>query len=144
MLDLPNKPSELLKIAINDFKEVLKDPAYLVNMSDWHKFNGVQCEVCLAGSVIAKTLGMNELKEYTPFSSFGNDNQNKFLALNAIRMGRLKEACTLMGIDKKLFKSIPLKYNMEKLQNVGKHDPRYNEFISKLEEIVKVYEKESL
>lgn len=59
---LPEKPSELLKLAMLDLEKVEADPRYRVDMGEWHKPNG-RCSVCLAGSVMAKTLGLPPNKD---------------------------------------------------------------------------------
>lgn len=52
---LPTKPSALLRLALEDLEAVEADKKYKVAMGKWHEPNGA-CKVCLAGSVLAKTL----------------------------------------------------------------------------------------
>ena len=55
MKKLPNKPSELLKVALTDLELVEGDSKYRVDMRNWHTPQyDKTCEVCLAGSVMAK------------------------------------------------------------------------------------------
>lgn len=52
-----NTLHELLAVALGDFRQVLEDPRYLVDMRTWHTPVGKNaCQVCLAGSVLAKRL----------------------------------------------------------------------------------------
>lgn len=58
---LPDKKSELLRLAVRNLEEVESMPdVYKVNMDAWHyprlDFDD-KCHVCVAGSVIARTLG---------------------------------------------------------------------------------------
>ena len=52
-----NKLSVLLSLALDDLELVSKDYNYVINMDFWHaKEKGdKRCEVCLGGSVLAKT-----------------------------------------------------------------------------------------
>lgn len=50
---LPNKPSELLTLALDDLQACHRSKKYNINMNIWYNENGA-CTVCLAGAVIAK------------------------------------------------------------------------------------------
>lgn len=62
---LPNKPSDLLQVALDDLRLCEKDPLYAIEMGDWHKANG-KCRVCLAGAVMAKTLRCSPTSSFVP------------------------------------------------------------------------------
>ncbi len=67
---LPNKPSELLEVAMHDLSLVERSSKYKVDMWSWHKPTGAgYCEVCMAGAVMAKTLHVDS-KVYKTASSF--------------------------------------------------------------------------
>ena len=55
---LPDLPSAILRIALEDLEKVSKDSLYIVNPHEWHQPQpGINpCHVCLAGAVMAKTL----------------------------------------------------------------------------------------
>lgn len=55
---LPDYPSQILEVALEDLEKCEKDPKFSINMSTWSRvgLDGV-CEVCLGGSVLAKTIG---------------------------------------------------------------------------------------
>jgi hypothetical protein len=57
---LPNKPSELIRVALKDLEEAERDPHYEVEMCTWHRPSSTTgvCTVCLAGSVLAKSCGV--------------------------------------------------------------------------------------
>ncbi len=56
--ELPDKPSELVELAIKDLMLCHEDPRYEIEYGVWHRTysNSKQCYVCFAGSVIAQTL----------------------------------------------------------------------------------------
>lgn len=86
MKTLPNKPSALITLALNDLRKVERNTKkYKVNMNRWHQPNS-HCSVCLAGSVMAKTLGADRLESIVP-EDFPEGTANKLGALNEFRIG---------------------------------------------------------
>jgi hypothetical protein len=66
-MELPDKPSDLLELALRDLEFVEQDDKYRVRMWMWHlperafmqpASPPLYCNVCLAGSVLAKTLNV--------------------------------------------------------------------------------------
>jgi hypothetical protein len=107
---LPGKPSELLRLAMHDLTLIEKDPNYKVNMSVWHTGSNSlfpACEVCLAGAVMAKSLGVRRRGVYTPkkcnipvIDAFREiQTEDKLRALDAFRTGHIGGALTLLGYD---------------------------------------------
>lgn len=92
---LPDKPSALIRVALADLEKCEKDPRYEIEMDHWHQANGV-CKVCLAGSVMAKSLGAEPSKGFGP-SDF--DQDQKLRALDCFRTGWIKDALFLMGFQ---------------------------------------------
>jgi len=91
-MKLPNKASELIRVAIADLRKVEKSKAYEVNMAIWH--SGVYksiCDVCFAGAVMAKTLKTN-IKEYYSPDCFADKTSCKLEALNQFRLGYCRDA----------------------------------------------------
>jgi hypothetical protein len=88
MTSLPDLPSALIVVALADLAKVEADPRYAVNMSWWHrpKDKSRRCVVCLAGAVMAKTLGSDPTKYLAPYS-FDRDVAQKLNALDAFRVG---------------------------------------------------------
>lgn len=84
-LTLPDKPSALIRLALADLVKCERSKKYRIDMEFWHMPNS-QCAVCLAGAVIAKTLGADSGRYVGP-SDFLNDTYRKLCALNAFRTG---------------------------------------------------------
>ena len=53
---LPDKPSELLELALHDFKICMKSKDYKYSTKSWHIPNGEICEICFGGAIMAQTL----------------------------------------------------------------------------------------
>lgn len=94
---LPRVPSQLIRLALADLRKVEADPKYRVSMGHWHSRCSDTCYVCLAGSVMAKTLSAPPVN--VPLSAFPNDYQ-ALLALNDFRMGHVDVACMRLGIER--------------------------------------------
>lgn len=84
---LPDKPSALIRVALRDLEACEKDPRYEIEMDYWHQANGV-CKVCLAGSVMAKSLGAPPDKS---LGSYDFDEDGKLVALDYFRLGWIKD-----------------------------------------------------
>jgi hypothetical protein len=102
---LPDKPSELLRVAIDDFQHALKLPNVRINMANWwkkDKESGV-CEVCLAGAVM---LNMPIPEKFFPTTKYilldpgqySEDVRNKLKALNWLRVGEVLTAFEILGL----------------------------------------------
>ncbi len=96
---LPQYPSELIRVALNDLKKIEKDPAYTVNMNCWHipagtfifdTLDPTECHVCFAGSVMAKTFDVAIAESIRP-DDFNDINNIKFRALDRFRRGDVSE-----------------------------------------------------
>lgn len=89
----PEKPSELILMALEDLEAVEKNPAYQVNMGEWHiKFGeNSPCKVCFAGSVMASRLEVSLDSEVDP-SDFPSPWAEMLRALNCLRVGSPKLA----------------------------------------------------
>lgn len=60
MVTLPNKRSELLKLALADLEKCELNPRFRIDMYYWLISGPYHCVVCLAGSVMAQTLNMDD------------------------------------------------------------------------------------
>lgn len=114
MTTLPDKPSELIRVALVDLEKCEADPRYLINMGSWHsptcdtddcescardrkaanKPNG-RCYVCLAGAVMAQSLDTSPRKAGYP-GSFAE--AAKLRALNDFRVGSVLSGLQEMGL----------------------------------------------
>ena len=65
---LPNRPSLLIAVALDDLELVIQDPRYSIGMGDWHNPNTLDgtCMVCLAGAVMAKTFDVSTEQKLFP------------------------------------------------------------------------------
>ena len=109
MNTLPDVPSELILLALHDLELCEKDPRYSIEMSEWHnpayqnsvvgtlnmRLNFEVCAVCLAGSVMAKTLN-TAIDERRYPQNF--NEEKKFWALEHFRSGELSEGLDALGI----------------------------------------------
>jgi hypothetical protein len=85
---LPDKLSDLLDLAVNDALKVSKLKKFKLNMGDWlETYDDGNCNVCLAGSVMAGTLKVRTNNAYP--SQFGLSVSNKLDFLNTIRIGSI-------------------------------------------------------
>lgn len=99
---LPDLPSELLKVAMDDFEKVERDSRYVISMASWHKprsknQSGVECAVCFAGAVMAETCKMPTDEIFDPTWEEEDKNNRKFRALNLFRIGQVRNGLWLLG-----------------------------------------------
>lgn len=94
----PEKLSEAIYMAIRDLHLVEQDISnYRVSMSDWHSYWGAEnnmtekCNVCFAGSVMAKTCETDRTTWTSP-DDFPYRWRITFEALNQVRTGNIAEA----------------------------------------------------
>lgn len=100
MTALPDKPSALLTLALDDLEVIEKDPRYEVVMSRWHEPDPLgrgKCSVCLAGAVIARSLGGDHLRYLQP-DMFSPDDHHKLRALDGFRAGSYRAALHMLNV----------------------------------------------
>ena len=95
---LPDKPSELIALALHDFEIVEQLDDYIIDMGCWHKFipKMGKCKVCFAGAVIASSLHFPKEKVWSELDS--TSENLKILALDWFRLGFLREGFEEMSI----------------------------------------------
>jgi hypothetical protein len=102
--ELPSKPSELIRVALEDLEKIEKNPRYAVDMDDWHvPARGVwnasaTCKVCFAGAVMACRFGADP-KSFCYPSDFERSETNKLFALNALRLGMITDGLEYLGVE---------------------------------------------
>ena len=101
---LPTTPSELIRAALADLHACEHDDRYVVDMGWWHEpvynYDYETCAVCLAGAVMAQTLGLpddldiddDDLEQYGRVG-------DRLRALDCFRRGRIKEGLDMVGYD---------------------------------------------
>lgn len=100
---LPSQPSALIRLALNDLRWVERIEGYHVDMGEWHKpgsrSNG-SCAVCLAGAVIAISLG-EDIDALSMPDNFPPEIRDLLFAIDAFRSAwlpeHMEEACRLLG-----------------------------------------------
>ena len=92
-MSLPDRPSELLQLALDDLRKCEADPRFVIDMRYWLVAKTNTCHVCLAGSVMAQSLGANVEFDCSP-GSFDRDTLKKLMALNYFRQG-----CIQLGYE---------------------------------------------
>ena len=109
--ELPDKLSDLLEVALDDFEKVTKHPQVVVDMGYWCRAtDGIRshkvCKVCLAGAVIANRMTPEAVIESQLDFHLTTDCEvswRKFTAINMLRVGEILEAFSaLTGIDYEL------------------------------------------
>ena len=100
----PEKLSDLILLAVADAR-LLDRSIYWPDYSEWHHSvahpyeSATYCHVCLAGAVIAQTLGCNRWLKTHP-SGYPRRWETSLNALEEIREGRYKVAYALHHWDK--------------------------------------------
>ncbi len=112
---------ELLALAIGDFRKVLADDRYAIDMSTWHEPGDDaddRCHVCLAGSVLAKTIKL-PLHDNAEDSFKGPAAWDRLFALNSLRIGDVVEAaCNLHRRDRDAQDKINDAYTFAKRESI--------------------------
>jgi hypothetical protein len=95
---LPDKLSELIRVAIKDLEAAEKAENVLIDMNIWHYPDALEqkCVVCLAGSVMRNIIEDNQNAEP---HHFPDPLRRKFNALNEIRDGYIESALGCLGKD---------------------------------------------
>ena len=89
--NLPSvRASALIRLGLEDLAKCEESSSYVVLMSKWHRGGGFgnaePCSVCLAGSVMAQSLGVEFWEEAAP-GDFDGATRNKLHALDDFRCG---------------------------------------------------------
>ncbi len=110
---LPDVPSELINLAMDDFEKCLSMPdKYRIDMDVWYSKSGEDqsiCEVCLAGSVMCQTLSPDtvddvKIGDFSPCKYDDADLVSKLQALDKFREGNVDNG--LYMLDKTSSKNL--------------------------------------
>ena|ERR1700744_3103947 len=107
-IQVPLKPSEVIKLGLHCLREIEKDPAYKVDMSTWHtpkyqghinwlKGKGWITYVCFAGCVMAKKLNVPRKELADNYSCKGY--MDIIEALHWFSKGEVQLGITQLGIS---------------------------------------------
>lgn len=108
-MKLPDRPSELLKLAMHDLELCEQDKQYTIHMGNWHLSLPEKCIVCAAGAVMAKSLKTPTSRTIEP-SNFPYGIECKLEAINFFRGGDIYSA--LSGLDIPIPESLPDDYGL--------------------------------
>jgi hypothetical protein len=100
-INIPKPPkllSDLIQLALTCADKCAADPRYKFYMVFWHAPCDGVCFICLAGAVIAKTLGADPSESVLP-NDYPPEWSKALLALNYICTGTLGPACETFGIE---------------------------------------------
>ena len=100
---LPDKLSDLILVALDDLEKVENDERYTVNMDWWHR-SGDTCLVCLAGSVMAKSLDVSPDRTRFP-NDFDEKTEAKLDALNWAHVGDVDYALHHLDVPQSSYTS---------------------------------------
>lgn len=98
-MNLPNKISELLTLALNDLLKVEKLKDYKIDMSHWHGPVQDKCRVCLGGCTIVGQGISDPTRGIFP-NEFPIVTENKLRALDRLRQNMINKAVRLIYKDK--------------------------------------------
>jgi hypothetical protein len=113
---LPDKPSELIRLALADLEKCEVDSRYKIHMSSWHEPDSRgSCCVCVAGAVMAQTFKISSEVWLTPSGMcsqlcLGGVIHSKLLALDELREGNIDGAFYILGIN--LPENAPTTFNV--------------------------------
>ena len=95
MNKLPEKPSELIRLALHDLELCEQNDRYAINMDRWHVPSENKCYVCLAGSVMAKSLNADAWNYLEPYD-YIYKIKIKLLVLDEFRKGHVHKGIILL------------------------------------------------
>lgn len=111
MIEKINTLWELLEIALEDLKHVEMDPRYTIEMGEWYNQVSGTCQVCLAEAVIARRLPLKEGPAYQTFKIC-----ERLLALDCLRKGWIKHACSRLRIEPIMMDRVIPKYSADRYE----------------------------
>lgn len=92
---LPSKPSALIRVALKDLEKAERSRAYSIDMLTWHDASGDRCTVCMAGAVMAYSLGVPRTCTIKPAETAFN---SQLVGINLLRSGNVRAGLGSMGV----------------------------------------------
>jgi len=94
-----NEPWTLIRDAIKDLELQEKQEGVKIEMNSWHDpYGGGACHQCLAGSVMARRLGVDTGAVAFP-DNFPDDVRDRLRALEELRCGAIGDAYVYLGLE---------------------------------------------
>lgn len=100
---LSSVPSKLIRQAVEDLIACEQDDNYAIEMTFWHtpslkEDTNAFCEVCFAGAVMAKSIGLGTSEQGALFlRECSVETESKLRALDHFRVGNVDKGLMLMG-----------------------------------------------
>ena len=143
--ELPDKPSQLIYMALGDLEKVENDDRYTVDMVKYHVAEDDTCYVCLAGAVMAKRLPTHPTVSISP-SLFRKDIEDKLQALDEFRTHSINAGLGRMGLTKEKAPELYGRddYPRNRLYNairVGTYKESPKRFKKNMRRLAKAFEK---
>ncbi len=97
-MELPAKLSDLLELAVRDVQKCEAEPArFKLHMGNWHKPDNGACVVCMAGAIMAQTIGVPDQEERSVFQGLPcvddvEPYRHALAAVNELRMSKIISA----------------------------------------------------
>ena len=144
-MELPNKPSELMRLAVKDLMAIETDPAYTINMSYWHyplriesgEGTITRCAVCMAGAILANTFHMPSNTEQVP-DMFSHKTRDALQAIDHFRVGAIQEGCIYMRLPKDSYDFLPWEIP------IASYDSRVLSFYDDMDGLIELFESVGL
>ena len=83
------KPSELIRVALEDLRLCEADPRYRICMDVWHIPVNDKCEVCLGGAVMAQHIGVAVDAWCEVYDFSDTEITDALLAIDYFRVGHV-------------------------------------------------------
>ena len=111
MSKLPDKPSELIRVALADLAKCEADPTYEIDMNVWHKGAAIPtdtCLVCLAGAVMANSLRVAPTASVIPpAGGFESGDIGALFAIDSLRAGNVLAAVANLRLPMDAMNRVP-------------------------------------
>lgn len=107
-LELPDRPSELLRAALDDLRAAEMNPRLVIMMDRWHEpMASGRCAVCLAGAVIARRQQFDTRHHAIAPGDFPGRTQLKLRALDFFRRGHVNAALVHLYVSPEQRRRLP-------------------------------------
>jgi len=139
MKALPDKPSDMMAVAVWATGKARRSRKYILNMDAYHGPAGLKTKVDMAGAVMAFVLFLNPAREYDD-DAFNKEAVDKFNMIEALRQGSIQYAfeCVSIKLDEESERI--LQYTWRRCMEYPEFDYRKSmrywlRFIKKLREL---------
>lgn len=147
---LPDKPSEVIRIALEDMKLSIKNGIDIC-MDSWSSISeGKVCSVCMGGAVMLNTLMLNFLEvdkedlsfeEDLSFFPMSQDDKRKILFLDRVRDGYIEDSLHLFYEKKFPFNSKYIEFkNVRHVDWIQYSKENEDKFFDQIEEVINLFE----